>query len=173
MSTTRRSESTDAPVDVFELARIRGAVGGSFPLASAARLAPMLANAAGDLTYRFEAAPDELGRPAATLNVEGDLELVCDGCGKALAFPVRVSASFWFVRTEAELNREPIAEEGPEPLLGGRCFSVAELVEDEVILALPISPRHAECGAGIGQEQEPAADRQRPFAGLSALKSRQ
>jgi uncharacterized protein len=41
----------------------------------------------------------------------------------------------------------PIDDAPDEPLLGSRRFDVAALVEEQAILALPISPRHAACTA--------------------------
>jgi uncharacterized protein len=51
-------------------------------------------------------------------------------------------------------------------VLAGREMSVAALVEEEVILTLPMAPKHAQCRApAIEQGAEPSA-----FQALGALK---
>jgi uncharacterized protein len=41
-----------------------------------------------------------------------------------------------------------------------------DLIEDELILALPFAPRHQRCGAGAAEE---ADGKPSPFAGLRGL----
>jgi uncharacterized protein len=54
--------------------------------------------------------------------------------------------------------------------VGGRRFDVAALVEDEAILCVPISPRHARCAPPT--VREPAdAEARTPFAALAKLRS--
>ena len=47
-------------------------------------------------------------------------------------------------------------------------MQVKALVEDEVLLALPIAPRHEACAAGE-LKASPAGAPQTPFAGLRGL----
>jgi len=62
--------------------------------------------------------------------------------------------------------------EGPESIVAGKEMRVLELVEDEVLLAIPIAPRHQACAGGKvapGGVAENAGTRQNPFAGLRGL----
>jgi uncharacterized protein len=97
--------------------------------------------------------------------------------------PVSLQSSFFFVQTEAELARIPVDDTDDEPLLGSRRFDLDELVEDELILALPISPRHADCRSTAGASDGDAGEggvtapdlgdgRPSPFAVLAGLKPR-
>ena len=79
------------------------------------------------------------------------------------------------MRTEQELARIPDDESEDEPLLGSERFDLHELLEDEAILALPISPRHADCAAPAPAAPDAGAEatgRPHPFASLASLKSR-
>ncbi|MDP1159869.1 YceD family protein, partial [Klebsiella variicola] len=55
-----------------------------------------------------------------------------------------------------------------------RHLDARELIEDELLLALPLVPRHANCPQplpGAGEQAEPEAEqRPNPFAALAALK---
>lgn len=167
----RKPEPGVPPViDVFTLARSRGHVAGQVALANLERLAPLLASVEGELNWALDAATDPRGRPAATLSIRGTVVVKCDKCGLNLALPIASDSRFWFVHTEAELNAQPIEVDDDEPLLGSRSFSVGQLIEDEMILALPISPRHAHCGTEQRPVTEPA--RRRALAALAGLKSR-
>jgi uncharacterized protein len=157
-------------IDVFALARAHGHLEGRIELALLTRLAPMLASTQGVIDWRLAVETDARGRPAATLALHGTLAVKCDRCGLNLELPTDSESSFWFVATEDELNAQPIEVGEREPLLGSRHFSVAQLVEDELILAVPLSPRHLHCS--VAEEPETASGRHRPLAALAALKSR-
>lgn len=157
-------------VDVFSLAQMRGHIEGRVRLAAMTRLAPLLAETDGDVAWQLSGWTDAEGRPAATVKVSGAIVVNCDRCGARLELPIRTESQFWFVHSEGELNQLPIEVDEGEPLLGSRRFVVADLIEDELILALPISPRHLHCGCAGEPRKEP--DRRRPFAALARLRSR-
>lgn len=164
--------TTDRFCDVWELSRQRGSVQGELALGEARRLAAQLADTVGALAYRFSGLVDELGRPAAVLEVRGRVRARCDRCGAAVEIPIDERARFFFVAEERELGRLPIDESPEEPLAGSRRFDVEALVEDQAILALPISPRHEDCVASLptAADQGSRAETHRPFEALVALK---
>jgi uncharacterized protein len=162
-------------VDVFELARTAGGVEGVLPLAQMPRLAPSLVRTEGELAFEMRGYLDPRGRPAAVLSFRGKALMTCDRCGTPATCVLTGSARFYFVRTEQELARIPVDESEDEPLLGSERFDLHELLEDEAILALPISPRHADCAAPAIATPDmglDADDKPHPFAALAQLKSR-
>lgn len=162
-------------LDVFELARMQATVSGRLPVAAMTRLADSLAGSSGELEYTLQGDVDDRGRPAARLSVRGTVQLVCDRCGSAVPFELDCESHYYFVRTEQELSRIPVDDSPDEPLLGSTRFDLYELIEDEAILALPVSPRHDACQPAA---ELPAAtaegnpERPHPFAALAQLKSR-
>jgi len=160
--------------DVWELARLAGAIEGELPLRDAPRLAEPLLDTEGVLRYRLTGMTDERGRPAARLEVEGSVRARCDRCGGAVEVRIDEAVQFFFVVEERELAALPIDEAPEEPLLGSSRFDIAALVEDQAILALPISPRHAACRPDweASEDEAARAPTQRPFAVLAALKGR-
>jgi len=155
-------------IDVFELARLNGVIEGQVPLEAAVRLQADLRSVSGAIEYRLEGRIDASGRPAAHLSLQADLPLTCDRCAQLLMFHIEHQGSFYFVLDESELAALPItAADDAEPLFGSNSFDVAALVEDETILCLPISPRHAECAPAA---DEAASSRVvNPFAVLPGL----
>src|SRR5258706_2624390 len=94
-------------VNVFELARRGGELLGEMQAAELARLPSELRASTAPVQYRFSAAIDERGRPAATLTLAADMQLTCDLCGNALAWPLRVTRHYFFVTSEVALHALP------------------------------------------------------------------
>ena len=105
--------------------------------------------------------------------LRAEVGLVCQRCLGPLRLPLELGVALGLVRSEAEAARLPA---GYEPLLAtDDGISVAELVEDELLLALPQIPRHQdlrECeanGYAAPGEASSQAERRRPFAALASL----
>jgi uncharacterized protein len=78
--------------------------------------------------------------------------------------PLRFEARLELAASEAELLA---ADDDVDRMVAGREMNVAVLVEDEVILALPMVPKHAQCRAAAETKggAKPSA-----FQALAALK---
>ena len=163
----RSATAAGTTVDVFALAEASGRASGALALDACERLAPLLASTAGQAGWVLAGGTDALGRPAATLALRAELTIRCDKCELDLAWPVERSTAFWFVRSEDDLQQVPIDDADAEALVGSARFDVAQLVEDELILAIPISPRHPHCEP---QPEGAATGSHRPLAALGALK---
>jgi uncharacterized protein len=107
------------------------------------------------------------------LHIATTVRLQCQRCLLPLAEPIGIDRRLMFVRDEAEAARldEAIDE---DVLVLSRRFDLHELIEDELILALPLVPRHEQCPqplATSGAVPDDGADeRVNPFAGLKTLR---
>jgi uncharacterized protein len=154
-------------IDGLDFARAGGRLQGAWPVTEFQRLRDALLSDAGSLRYELRGVPDEQGHPALRLKVEGTLQLACQRCLAPLAWPLRIESTLRLAVTQAEVDAEPLEAEGPESIVAGKEMQVRMLVEDEVLLALPLAPRHESCtGAARGAQ---ADVRQGPFAGLRGL----
>jgi uncharacterized protein len=159
-------------VDVFELARSGAAAPGVVAIKDLPRLAEGLAADGGDLQYELRGFLDEQARPSAMLTVRGPVLLECDRCGEPASVDLDTAAQFFFVSSEAELHRAPIDESDTDALIGSTQFDLLQLVEDEAILALPLSPRHLQCQPASAEAPDEMPARASPFAALGQLKVR-
>jgi uncharacterized protein len=79
---------------------------------------------------------------------------------------VRLEAESELELAESEAAIEA-ADDGADRVVATAAMDVVTLVEDELILALPMVPRHEECAPRGAQGQDEAGS---PFAALAGLK---
>jgi hypothetical protein len=105
---------------------------------------------------------------------EGKLIGSCCRCGDPLTVDVHLKTSFLFTKTESEADSMPISEDGEdEVVVGSSHFDVANWVQEELLLKLPLYPAHDVCKAPelpTDEEEELEDARPNPFAVLSSLK---
>ena len=110
------------------------------------------------------------------LTVAASLPLTCQRCLGPADIEVSVDRSFRFVATEAAA--EALDDEAEEDLLvTSRHLNLAGLIEDELLLGMPLVPRHEQCPAGLTMAvADPGfdavtSDKPHPFAALAKLRS--
>jgi uncharacterized protein len=139
-------------------------------LKSLTRLAPLLSDRAGAAhgKFRFHRVA---GAPAAEGRVTASLTVTCQRCMGDLGIDVDSECRLVFADTEAADAAAP-ADEELVGTHGGR-ISLAELVEEELLLAMPLVALHGE-GTGCSRQAAAGAQAageptQRPFAALRDL----
>jgi uncharacterized protein len=127
-------------------------------------------------TVRCELQPDAKGQPQVWLflSVATSLPLTCQRCLGPVDVPVQIERAFRFVETEAQAELEDDAS--PEDVLVlSRDFDLAALIEDEVLMDLPVVPRHDTCPlpvklTAVDADFEEVLPKPSPFAVLAGLK---
>jgi uncharacterized protein len=76
------------------------------------------------------------------------------------------------VRSEAEADAAPLDDDEADVIVGSRTFDLITQIEDELLLALPVSPRHAVCPEAILPEDVEPEKEPSPFAVLANLKTK-
>ncbi len=143
------------------------------PLAAMPRLGGLLASAEGSLV-----AAVEFGREADLVSyvrvlVEGRLPLTCQRSGLVFDFPFVIDSRLGLIRQEAE---EAALPPGYEPLLvQGDSIRPTDVVEDELILALPLVPiapggEGDDAGVLVWSSEPESVEPPHPFAALAALR---
>lgn len=153
-------------IDGFEFAADGAMQQGVWAVGDFPRLRDLLASDAGEIRYSIDGVQDGRGRPALRVRVRGALQLRCQRCLGPLPFEVDTDETLVLAATQAEIDAEPVDAHAPDRLLAAEEVSVRELVEDELILALPYAARHDGCdvsGESHGDE------RISPFAGLRGM----
>lgn len=149
----RRGKRAEARVAVAELTRV----------------AESLASVEGELGCELSGglAEDGSGHPELHLAVSGELQLRCQRCLEAMRFPLRLDKRLRLVRPGAEWPEDELENEDFDAIEASDEMAVGALIEDEVLLALPIAPRHDVCGLPRTRDTKQDAS---PFAVLRKLK---
>lgn len=170
-------------LDVDAFARGAAVLEGTWPVADLRRLLdachPDAASASAAVQWRVrgEVRPAPAGASQIWLHLEIDapLVLVCQRCLGPVAQQQRIERSLRFVAGEDEAARLD-AESDDDVLELTRSLDLQALVEDELLLGLPLVPRHETCPPDAparyeGATDAPASDgRPHPFAALAALR---
>lgn len=109
------------------------------------------------------------------MEIDGGVPLQCQRCLQPMEQQVSLRSSFRFVSDEAEANAQD--DDADEDLLvASKQFNLLELIEDELIMALPFAPVHETCPVAVklqnSSEAFEAALNEKPkaFAALGELK---
>lgn len=151
--------------DGLELAASGAALRGTLSPGDFPRLSDKLASHAGRIDYAVQGLHDQKGRPGLRVNVRGSLQLKCQRCLEALEFALDVDEVLVLAASRAELDAGPFGADEPDYVLAGGEMPVRDLIEDELILAVPYAPRHESCQAAPAAREAAA----HPLAGLRAL----
>ena len=152
-----------AVIDGPAFARTAGTLGGRLGLDALPRLAQTGCSAAlVDFVLKGEI--NERGRAGLHLCLTGSLRLQCQRCLGDVESPLRLDARLELAASEEEVLA---AEDDVDRVVASRETDVAALVEDEVLLALPMVAKHEQCrsAAELDGGAAPAA-----FQALAALK---
>jgi uncharacterized protein len=127
--------------DPIRFAREAACLTGELPLSGMDRLRDELADDQGGVKYRLEGAMMG-GRPVLRLEVDADPVLICQRCLTPYVHSLHSEGVLYLARNEAELERW----ESDDPLLdvvvAEERMDVPTLIEDELLLSLPVVPRH-------------------------------
>ncbi len=169
-------------VDPVKLCDTRQTLAGAVPLASMERLGQSLVQGIDqEAEVLLEFGSDEAGIRYVRGSVQAKLELVCQRCMGKMSWSVESQVALGIVRGARDLQFLP---DHYEPLeMGDEPLSLTALVEDELILGLPIVAMHEPeiCGAknvidSLNEQVDKELSKEKPespFAVLKQLKSKQ
>lgn len=159
-------------VDVWRAAGSGRIYSGTVELARFARLLPSLADASGVCAFEVAFGRDASGISEARVVASADLPLQCQRSLERFLLPVRVEQRLGLIRDESEEAGLP-ADVEPALVPADGMMHLLDLVEDELILAVPALP--VKPGSDpverefVATPEEAAAAN--PFAALAALKT--
>lgn len=150
-------------IDGLQFARSASETGGTLGPAQLPRLAEMGCGIA-NIAFGVRGGMNRQAKPCLTVRACGTLQLICQRCLGPLPFPVSVDVELVLTASPMEIER---ADDQVDRVLASSSMDVAAMVEDELILALPISPKHDSCSMAKDGE---ANGRASSFGMLERLK---
>ncbi|MDH6332120.1 uncharacterized protein M2299_002958 [Stenotrophomonas sp. 1278] len=170
----RRLMSANVPetLDAWRMVVARRRFDGQVPLAELTRLQGLVADTEGECNYSLEFGRDEILRVSyVELTIDTALPLTCQRSMQRFLLPVKMTQRLGLIREEDEESSLP---EEYEPLLvpeDGQLRPL-DLVEDELVLAVPVVPL-SPYGEAVDKDWAPTEEeieKANPFAALAALK---
>jgi len=171
-------------IDSLDFASNGREISGKVPVAELPRFQDVLESPQGILSYTVCGGVDKQGSHYLHLSVTGRCRLLCQRCLEGMDHPVQLDTRL-LLRDQASLDAlgEVDVEEEFDSILADAHLDVLNLLEEEIILSLPIAPRHetGACQAAGGgnrplrpslpqEAQDRHQEERHPFAVLEKLK---
>lgn len=166
-SDQQADQALPVSIDGIEFARDGLRLAASVEVSALPRLAEDLADSAGRLACIVAGHRDGEGKCWLDISVSGQLKLRCQRCLEMLSHPLDVTARLLLVPPGEPWPEDEMAEDGFDAVVAEKDMALLPLIEEEVLLALPLVPRHPSCKppAPMHDEREPS-----PFAALAQFK---
>lgn len=159
--------------DPFAFARVGDLQRGQIAIAELRRLHDRLAGNTGQVFYAVRGGLDQQQRPQLTLVIEGKAVLRCDRCLGPVDFALNLQSRVLLMApgTAPPEDDDPDSPEWIE-VAAGPGLDLQQLVEDEIVLGMPLSVRHDHEDCSNSDGIAPTGSRASPFSGLAALLAR-
>ena len=162
-------------IDAFSFCKNGEQRQGSVSIADLPRLVTECASADGEVEWSLEGGVDQYNHPKLNLRVKSRVPLVCQRCLQAFVLEFDSESELILAKNEdhADEIEAMIDDDEVDVVVGSKSFNILDLIEDEVLLAIPQSPKHAVCPDVVVPEAaivEPANRKPSPFAVLKNMK---
>lgn len=166
-------------LDPTRAAQKRATFDGIVPLVTLTRLTDSLVSSEGDVDVVVNCGTDEQGLVFIEAQARCQVQVKCERCSEHMSMELNTSFAYTPIRSDKDSAHDDIPEryEVVEKNEHGE-VNLRQLVEDELILALPLFPMHDEgyCDPTKVQmswgEIEPEPEKPNPFAILQELKKK-
>ena len=158
--------------DAFEFCRLKERREGEIFVADLPRLAEESVDKSGSVRWTLRGGSDRHGHPQLDITVSGGLKLLCQRCLMPFLFEIESGATLVLAADEdsADALDTQLADESVEVVVGGHRFDVVQLIEDEALLTIPLSPKHGVCPSLAAQDAAQEVQKESPFAVLKKFK---
>lgn len=163
--------SAQVVIDSLEFARQGRTLRGTIAIADLARLQDVLHTNDGLLEYTVSGGINGQSKSVLHITITGVLQLQCQRCFGPLVYPLHLTSHFELVEHKLGFGDLAEEDESVDLIEADTQLDVLALLEDEIILSLPISPLHqpAECKATQYLDQAESSE-QNAFSVLASLK---
>ena len=157
-------------IDAFDFSRVNGLREGTTPVAEMTRLTKDCFDQSGAIDWKIEGSTSKMGYPQLLLSIDGTVQLMCQRCLAPFAHVIASTTTLLLAKDDAHADEIEaiIDDESIDVIVGSRSMSLADLIEDDALLALPFSARHLAC-PDTALIESIKTEKKLPFAGLKNL----
>ncbi|MEM7019976.1 MAG: YceD family protein [Pseudomonadota bacterium] len=166
-------------IDPLELAQRRAILKGTLSTHAMIRLQESVEKAEQPVLIDWQCDQDDDGRALLTGNTQTEVELLCRRCLQPMLWQVKTDTKLAILRPGEDIS--VLDEFEPLEIESGR-LSLLALVEDDILLALPLFAEHEHCAENeyvdenspeITSSEMEQTERENPFSVLRALRERE
>lgn len=159
-------------IDAFAFCRLKEGRRGELPVSELLRLAAETVDSEGVLQWSLQGGLNQYGHSQLTLAVSGHVRLKCQRCLQALEQDIDSVSRLILAQDEASADEiEALLEDDEvDVIVGSHAFDLLQVIEDEALLALPLSPKHETCLDRNALEGLKEDRKESPFSVLKNLK---
>ena len=163
---------TAIAIDAFDFGRLKERRDGEIPVAKLPRLMKECVDGVGSLRWELHGGTHEIGYPQLGLQVSGAVNLICQRCLKPFSFEIASKSTLVLAHDEAQADQieAMLDDDEADVIVGSKALDMADLIEDEALLAIPQAPKHAQCPDQPPLTDEIVVSNHSPFAMLKNLK---
>lgn len=137
-------------IDSISFAREGRRLEGELKVSALPRLADAVFEPDGEVRFELGGEQRADGDPFLNLELGARLILQCQRCLEPMALTVSFRRRFLLVAPGQEWPEDEMLDDSFDALQAEQSMDLVDLVEQEILLALPIAPRHDAC-AGRGE----------------------
>jgi len=159
-------------INAFKFSHAADSLSGSILPENFSRLRDSLADNVGRIDYQLSGDVDKHGRLVLRVAIHGMINLCCQRCLDKMPYPLSLESELILAKNEGELARYD-EDSLVDAIPASEELDAFALIEDEIILGLPFSPRHADITCqqtGKPHKTQNQANKAHPFAALKSLK---
>ncbi len=149
MSRQANTDFAQAIVDSLTFAHEAGWLSGEVAIAVLGRVADSLVNGTGALNCTLQGEVDQDGKCFLLLVATGTLMLRCQRCLESMAYAVRIDKRLLLVAPGDTWPDDELENDEFDAIEASKTLALLPLIEEEVLLALPIAPRHEICAPPV------------------------
>ena len=148
----KRQQVLEGDVDLPEMARLQSA------------LVEGAASSSSNIRFRLAGRSQQYHLPSLHLDIEANLSMVCQRCLEPVTVPIALHFDYVVCAEESATLDD---NDEVDWLEQSDAMDISALIEDELLIALPIAPVHASLCKQLNLE---SGEKPNPFSVLKALK---
>jgi uncharacterized protein len=164
-------------IDAFDFGRQKLHRDGEVAVLELPRLASECVDPSGTLQWSVDGGAHATGQVQLLIRVSGPVQLMCQRCMQPFAYAIDSESVLVLANDDAHADQVEamLDDDTIDVIVATHDMTLADLIEDEALLALPQSPKHARCPGQVSVNSEAVdaprmADKPSPFAVLKNIK---
>lgn len=131
---------------------------------------PLLADCSGSVLLRLRGDKNTQNQHRLIMNIDVQLCLCCQRCLKSMAYKITEQSILLLVKNENDVQAFSDDDENVDILVvEDEVLNIQDIVEENILMALPISPKHQDCGEADLTHKQSQPDN--AFSALANIKS--